>query len=61
MGWLRRRIDRLAALQSFRIKSKRLELPAPFGRGIAEPLDTDTTGQATLYCGFDKIGREEGE
>ena len=49
------------ALQLFRIESKRLKLSAPFGRRIAEPLDADAAGQATLYCRLDKIGREEGE
>jgi hypothetical protein len=49
------------ALKLFRIKSERLKLPAPFSRGIAEPLDTDAAGQATFYRCFDKIGREEGE
>ena len=49
------------ALQLFRIESERLKLPAPFSRRITEPLDADATGQATFYCCFDKIGREEGE
>src|SRR6266403_374176 len=35
--------------------------PTPTGRRIAEPLDADAAGQATFYCCFDKIGREEGE
>jgi hypothetical protein len=34
----------------------RRQLPAPFGRRIAESLDTDTAGQATFYSCFDKIG-----
>jgi len=32
------------------------ELPAPFGGRIAKPLDTDATGKATFYGGFNKIG-----
>ena len=48
-------------LQLFRIESERLKLPAPFSRRIAKPLDADAAGQATFYCGFDKIGCEEGE
>jgi hypothetical protein len=42
-------------------ESERLELPAPFSRRIAGALDAYAAGQATLYCCFDKIGREEGE
>ena len=45
----------------FRVESERLELPSPFGRRIAQPLDANTTGQAAFDCGFDKIGSEEGE
>jgi hypothetical protein len=48
-------------LRLFRIKSEGLELPAPFGWRITEPLDADAAGQATLYGGLDKVGREEGE
>ena len=48
-------------LKLFRIESKRLKLPAPFGRRIAETLDTDAAGQAAFYGSFDKIGREEGK
>ena len=48
-------------LRLFRIESERLELSAPFGRRIAEPLDADAAGQATLHPCFDKIGSEEGE
>jgi hypothetical protein len=47
------------ALKLFRIKSERHKLPAPFSRGIAEPLDTDAAGHAIYGC-FDKIGGEEG-
>jgi hypothetical protein len=36
-----------------------LKLSAPFGRQIAEPLDT--FGQMTFYGRFDKIGLEAGE
>ena len=49
------------ALQLFRIKSERLELPAPFSRRIAKPLDADAAGKATFYGCFDKVGCEEGE
>src|ERR1700686_4765901 len=49
------------ALQLFRIESERLKLPAPFGRGISEPLDADAAGEATFYGPFDKIGGEDGE
>ena len=35
-------------LRLFRIKSQRLELPAPFGWWIAKPLDTDAPRQKTL-------------
>jgi hypothetical protein len=48
-------------LRLFRIESKRLELSAPFGRRIAEPLDADAARQAAFYGCFDKIGGEEGE
>jgi hypothetical protein len=41
------------ALRLFRIKSEGLELPAPFSRRIAEPLDADSAGQATFYGCFD--------
>jgi hypothetical protein len=34
-------------------------LPAPLGRWITEPLDTDAAGQATFHSCFDEIGREE--
>jgi hypothetical protein len=52
--------DIALALKLFRIKSERLKLPAPFSRGIAEPLDTDAAGQATFYGCFDKVRGEEG-
>ena len=42
-------------------ESERLELPAPFSRRIAEPLDAYAAGQATFHCCFDKVGCEEGE
>ena len=48
-------------MQLFRIKPERLELPAPLGRWITEPLDTNAAGQAAFYGCFDKIGSEEGE
>jgi len=47
--------------KNFRIESECLELSAPFRRQIAEPLDADAAGQATLCGSFDKIGREEGK
>ena len=49
------------ALRTFRIESECLELPAPFRRRVAQPLDADAAGQATFHSGFDKIGGEEGE
>jgi len=52
-------LDRV--LRTFRIESERLELLAPFGRRIAEPLDANAAGQATFYGSFDKIGRKERE
>jgi hypothetical protein len=33
----------------FRIEAQGLELPAPFSRRVAEPLDADATGQATFH------------
>jgi hypothetical protein len=48
------------ALKLLWIKSERLKLPAPFSRGIAEPLDTDAAGRATFYGCLDKIRGEEG-
>jgi hypothetical protein len=48
-------------LQLFGIKSECLELPAPFSRRIAEPLDADAAGQAAFNCCLDEIWREEGE
>jgi hypothetical protein len=50
-----------AGLKLFRIKSERLELPAPFRWRIAKPFNADAAGQATFYGGFDKMGSEEGE
>ena len=40
-------------LRLFRTEAERLELLAPSGRQIAEPLDADAAGQATFYGGFD--------
>jgi hypothetical protein len=54
-------VDLSPALQLFRLESKRLKLPALFGRLIAEPLDADATGEATFYRCFDKIGGEKSE
>ena len=48
-------------LRLFRIESERLELPTPFSRRIAKPLNADATGQATFYGCFNKVGCEEGE
>ena len=53
--------DLRPVLQSFRIESERLKLPAPFSGRIAEPLNADAAGQAAFYGCFDKIGGEEGE
>jgi hypothetical protein len=50
-----------AGLKLFRIKSERLELPAPFRWRIAKPFNADAAGQATFYGGSDKMGSEEGE
>jgi hypothetical protein len=51
-----------AGPQLFRIKPERLELPAPLGRWISEPLDTDAAGQAAFDGCFDKISaRKVGE
>jgi hypothetical protein len=41
------------ALRTFRIEPECLELPAPFRRQIAEPLDADAARQATFYGSFD--------
>ena len=48
-------------LRLFRAESKRLKLPAPLGRRIAEPLDADAAGQAAFHGRFGKVGSEEGE
>src|SRR5258706_1028085 len=44
-----------------RIEPERVELPAPFRRGIAKSLYTDPAGQTTFYRCSDEIRREEGE
>jgi hypothetical protein len=44
------------AFRLFGIEPKRLELPAPIGRWIAEPLDADAAGKAAFHGCFDKIG-----
>jgi hypothetical protein len=49
------------AQQLIRIEPERRKLSAPFGWRIAEPLDTDASGQAPLYGCFDKIGRKKSE
>jgi hypothetical protein len=49
------------ALQLLRIKTERLELPAPFGGSIAKPLDPDAARQTTFDCGLDEVRREERE
>ena len=51
----------LSGKQLSRIKSEHLELPGPFGRRVAQPLDADAAGQATFYDGFDEVGGEEGK
>ena len=43
------------------IESERFELPAPFSRRIAEPLDADAARQTAFHGGFDEIRSEEGE
>ena len=43
------------------IQPKRFELPIPFHRGIAQPLDVDATRQAALDSGADQLGSKEGE
>jgi hypothetical protein len=48
-------------LRLFRIEAERLELPVPFSRRIAKPLNADATGQAAFDGCFDKIRGEEGE
>jgi hypothetical protein len=44
-----------------RIEAKCFELPAPFGRSIAESLDADAARQATFDRRFDEVRREECE
>ena len=48
-------------LTLFGIEPERLKLRAPFSRQIAKPFDPNAAGQTTFHCGFDEIGREEGE
>jgi hypothetical protein len=48
-------------LQLFRIESEYLELPAPFGRQIAETLDADAAGPATFHGSLNEIRRKEGK
>jgi hypothetical protein len=43
------------------MEAQGLELPAPFSRRIAEPLDADAARQATFYGCPDKVGCEDGE
>src|SRR5438552_3741174 len=49
------------ALKLFRIKPERFELPAPLGRWVAEPLDTDAARQAAFHGCLDEIGRGESQ
>jgi hypothetical protein len=44
-----------------RIQSKHFELPRPFRRGVAQPLDVDASGQPALDSSADKLGSKKGE
>ena len=44
-----------------RIQPKRFELPTPFRRSIAQPLDVDASRQATLDGGADQLGSKKSE
>jgi hypothetical protein len=52
-GWWGSRLNP----ELFRIETKGLELPAPFGWQIAETLDADAAGQAAFDGGFAEIRR----
>ena len=41
--------------------AKRLELPTPFRRSIAQPLDADASRQAARDGGADQLGIKEGK
>jgi len=41
--------------------AKRLELPTPFRRSIAQPLDADASRQAARDGGADQLGSKEGK
>jgi hypothetical protein len=49
------------ALKLFRVESERLELSAPFSRGISESLHANAARQATFHGCPDKIRCEKGE
>ena len=44
-----------------RIQPQCFELPTPFRRSIAQPLDVDATGQAAFHGSADQLGSKEGE
>ena len=44
-----------------RIQPKRFELPTPFRRRIAQPLDVDAARQAAFHGSADQLGSKEGE
>ena len=44
-----------------RIQPKRFELPNPFHRGIAQPLDVDASRQAAFDGGANQLGSKEGK
>jgi hypothetical protein len=44
-----------------RVQPKRLELPTPFRRSIAQPLDIDAPRQAALHGSADQLGSKKGE
>ena len=44
-----------------RIQPKRFELPTPFRRSIAQPLDIDASRQAALDGSADQLGSKKGE
>jgi hypothetical protein len=53
--WATATRDHGPALQLFRIESKRLKLPTPFSRRIAEPLNADAAGQATFQPSNNRV------
>jgi hypothetical protein len=44
-----------------RIQPERFELPTPFRRSIAQPLDIDAPRQAALHGSADQLGSKKGE